>query len=81
MKLVKMVRDVPTKGGVTSLNVQECDVAELQRKGWVVADEGVKQESVQKETVAEPKVEHKAEPKVEAPKNAVKAKQKSLRDE
>lgn len=81
MKLVKMVRDVPTKGGVTSLNVQECDVAELKRKGWVVADEGVKQEFVQKQTVAEPKMEQKAEQKAESPKNAVKTKQKSLRDE
>ena len=81
MKLVKMVREIPTKGGVTSLNVQECDIAELKRKGWVVAEESVKQESVQKAAFAEPKVEPKTEQKAEAPKNTLKAKQKSLRDE
>lgn len=77
MKLVKMVRDVPTKGGVTSLNVQECDVAELKRKGWVIAEENGKQES----EIKIPVPENKPEQKGETPKTSVKTKQKTLREE
>lgn len=77
MKLVKMVRDVPTKCGVTSLNVQEGDVDILKRQGWVVKEESEKRESDLKKSTPETKPEQKSE----APKISAKAKQKTLRDE
>lgn len=77
MKLVRMVRDVPTKGGVTSLNVQDCDVAELKRKGWVIAEENGKQESEIKTSASE----NKPEQKNEVPKTSVKTKQKTLHED
>lgn len=72
-----MVRDVPTKCGVTSLNVQEGDVDILKRQGWVVKEENGKREDEQKSHV----LENKPEQKNEATKTSAKAKQKALRDE
>lgn len=78
MKLVRMVRKEPTKGGATSLNVPEVDVDKLKYQGWVVAEEN----KTAPET-AKPNQEAavKAEPKSPAAKSNEKPKAKVLRDE
>lgn len=78
MKLVRMVREEPTKGGATSLNVPEVDVDKLKYQGWVVADENKAVPEPEKPK-QEPAV--KAEPKATAAKPSEKPKAKVLRDE
>lgn len=59
MKLVRMVRDTPTKGGAKVLNVPESDVDKLKYQGWVVAESSAADKSSEAETVEheEPKTE------------------------
>lgn len=78
MKLVRMVREEPTKGGATSLNVPEVDVDKLKYQGWTVAEEN-KAAPESAKPKQEPAV--KAEPKAPVFKSNEKPKSKVLRDE